>query len=248
MSRPHDSFEATRELARVGAAAFPDVATLAPMHLRAIDEALRATPVSARTARRATSAWGSRRAALVLGAAALVAVPSMALAGALPASVQHAAARAARVVGVALPDPASATARDATANRGSGDDAITDSRGRPDDSRPGATGNGLGTDTRRTVPGRPRPGEQRGNRFGQVEGGPDQGKAGDAQATRRPTAPSRPATSQRPGSPPGQSADHRSTSSPTPATSPAPAHSSAGGNRGGGGGAPDGAGRGGSGD
>jgi hypothetical protein len=232
MSRPHDisSSQAARELARVGAAAMPAVDEIAPVHLHAIDEAIRAmalptAPTVAMARRAGRPALQRRRIVVACAAAALVALPSMAVAGVLPDSVQHAAANVAANVGFDLPDPASDRAEQATSERGTQGtgDSAGESNAQDD------TGNGLGADTRGTVPGKPEPGEVRGNRFGQVEGGPDQGKAGAAQAAHPPGSTTPPPTSQRPASPPGQSADHGDdTSSGGASTSPS---SNAGGNR-----------------
>ncbi len=182
----------TAVLSDLGRRALPDVAHVADAHLAAITQARLAggaslaTPVGRR---------GRRRRAIVVGimAASLLALPSLALAGALPDPVQRVAAQVASNVGVELPSPPKASdgddAGDAAATS-EGDDDSTDAKSteRSDSARGNdpTEGTGRPSDPGRTLPdgspvpgkGRPAEGEQRGNRAGQGDEAP--GKSGES--------------------------------------------------------------------
>lgn len=238
MRRPHDirSHEAIETLSRVGTAALPVVDDLAPAHLFALESAMRSAPTAAMrvNAPMPHSMWSGRRSLVLVAAAAFVAVPSMAIAGVLPDPVQRAASNAAAHVGVHLPGPAA----DRAVERTTQEPGTRSEDSRPDagaaDTKSKGTGLGLGEETRGTVPGKPEPGEQRGNRFGQVEGGPDQGQAGTPAGSA--AKPAKPAPSRKPATPPGQVSD-TAPATTTPAPTPAPpSNGNAGGSGGGGGG------------
>lgn len=168
----------------------PDTEPLAARHLAAMREAriAGAAPLPARRMLK------MRRTALVLAMLALLGVPSLAVADALPDRMQRAASRAAAVVGLDLPFPE----RDAKPASAGADEAHRGAATAPGTAEAG-TAEGAG-------PGEATP---PGNRFGQVPGGPDQGRAqppaGDRPgASRRGTAvrpdrPDRPVRPDRPG-------------------------------------------------
>lgn len=243
ISPPHDA--AVALLRELGTAAMPSVEALAPAHLAALEELRRSGRDAAVPVPRTRRARSTRRPAFVMvAAAALVAIPSMAVAGVLPDPIQRAAAGAAAVVGVQLPQPAAEQAR-SSVERDHGAPSDGDAAGRtrtPDASGDAATTDtmprrGLGEDVRGTVPGAPEPGERRGNRYGQVPGGPDRGRAGDRAGSGRQSAPDRspherpspnrpaqkPPAPAKPALPPGQARQpDASVSTPTPAA-PEPA-------------------------
>lgn len=229
MRRPHDTStdQVIAQLTRVGTAAIPWIDDdLRDSHLHAIRMSFQAAPTAALrmdAPRSFAPVWRSRRGMVAVAMAAFVAVPSMAFAGVLPDPVQRAASEAAAVVGVALPAPASDRAVERTAKRPAGAGAGTEDRSTAvaekaaDDK---GQGHGRGEQTRGTSPGRPEPGEQRGNRFGQVEAGPDKGRAGAAHGVSK--AP-KPAQAPRAAAPAPAPAPAPTPSRQPPASPPAPA-------------------------
>lgn len=250
MRRPHDTStdQAIAQLTRVGTAALPGIDDdLRDSHLHAIRMSVHVAPTAAvRTGatRSFAPVWRSRRGMVAVAMAAFVAVPSMAFAGVLPDPVQRAASEAAAVVGVALPAPASDRAVERTAELPAGTGAGTEDRSSIEAETAAGEkghGNGLGEQTRGTSPGRPEPGEQRGNRFGQVEAGPDTGRAGAAHGTSKATKPAKAPRAAAPAPAPAPSSQPpASPPAPAPetsvATSPAPPARGAGGKGGGNGG------------
>ncbi|MCW2927190.1 MAG: hypothetical protein JWM86_1158 [Thermoleophilia bacterium] len=204
----------TDRLARVGAAATPGVEHVASAHLAAIERELvimrtvAAADAPARSRDRLQQGRRPRAVAYAAVFAALVVMPSMALAGVLPDPVQRAASRFAANVGVhvPLPETAAETARPQVDDVTRGPKDVDSGKAKP---APDATvpepSNGRGAATRGTTPGRPEPGEVRGNRYGQVPGGPDRGTAtpGAKPATPASAPSTPPASSGRPSDPGG---------------------------------------------
>lgn len=164
----HQQRSALDRLAEAGRRALPDVDPMtAERHLAAMREVRLAGPVRQPMRR----GLPRRRSAMVLVAAAALAVPSMALADVLPDPVQRAVSRVAAVIGLDLSrpsvDPVPVPEVDHVAT--------------PTDSTPADVPAEQGEGR-----GRPEPGEERGNRFGQVPEGPDQGRANPPRGTGRP--------------------------------------------------------------
>lgn len=249
--------DALTRLVDAGRGALPPIdPTTTEQHLSAMREARLLGPAR----QPARSALPRRRAALVLVGAGLLAVPSMALADVLPDPMQRAVSRAAAVVGLDLPTPDLPVVPVVP----EADPGVPT----PDGSTRVGDGSGNAPEPRGEGLGRPAPGEQRGNRFGQVSDGPDKGRAQPARGEGRPAVAgagaNRPASQPRPERPaakpprpaapasPRPAAPARPAATPEPAarapvaptpgepTRPAPARPAGGGERGG---APDGAGR-----